>query len=217
MYLFTRRAHARAGDLTKSMAWATGITDRVHQITGLDVSLYSGVFGPEVGTLVWSVVVPDLLTLEAAQDKLAADAGYLEEASKGQQFAPDGAHDRLLSIIHPTEPAPQAAGAPQPSYAVVVDAVCATGSVARGMELGVRIAQKAEEISGVTTVFAADTNGSFGGVTWITGYRDVQELERAEQSVLSNPEFLAMLDQELPGVYIEDAQVTRQRTYRRML
>src|SRR5436190_19102365 len=77
MYLFSRRARLSPGNTREAMAWATAITEKVNQISGLPVSLFTQVFSPGVGTLVWSTFVPDLATLEAATDKLNTDDGYI--------------------------------------------------------------------------------------------------------------------------------------------
>jgi hypothetical protein len=53
-----------------------------------------------VGTLVWSALVDNLTTLEAATDALAADAGYLNLVSKASAWTSTPGEDSLLRIIH---------------------------------------------------------------------------------------------------------------------
>lgn len=217
MYLFTRRVHARAGNPGAAMAWATSITERVRQVTGLDISLFSGAYGPQVGTLVWSTFVPDLTALEAATDKTAVDEGMLEAIVQGQQFAPEGAHDRLLQLIHPAPEAIMADDAPASTYVGVVSSVCAPGSLARGIELGVEIAQKATEITGVPTAFLMDTTGPYGGVSWISAFADVSATEAANAALAASEEWVRLLDGQVPGVYTADPSLTQQLLYRRVL
>lgn len=217
MYLFIRRARLRAGGINESMAWATGITERAHQVTGLRISLFTGVFGPGVGTVAWSALVPDLETLETANDKLNADPGYLEEASRGQQFAPEGADDRLRQYVHPQLTMAEMAGAPTPMYITVVSSVCVAGGFARGMELGVQLAQRAEEITGVPTSFLVDSTGMFGGVSWSSGYPDIRSLQAAEGALATDTEWLAMIDREAKGVYSDDPSLTTQLIWRRII
>jgi len=218
MYLFTRRVCARTGGIGEAMAWATGITERARQVSGLEVSLFSGVYGPQVGTLVWSAVVPDLLALETATDKLAVDEGFLQEANKGQQFAPEGPDDRLLQFIHPQPEAMAApSDAPPFGYAAVISAVCAAGQYSRGIELGVQLAVRAGEITGVPTSFLVDTTGTYGRVNWITGYADAEAIDRANQTLTADAAWVKSVDDETAGVYLADPSATQQLLYRRVL
>jgi len=54
MYLFSRQARLSGARLRDSMAWATEVTQRVGQTTGLEVGLWTRVFSPATGTLVWA-------------------------------------------------------------------------------------------------------------------------------------------------------------------
>ena len=49
MYLFGRRARLSGSNLREALGWATSITERVSQATGLQVRLASVVFSLEVG------------------------------------------------------------------------------------------------------------------------------------------------------------------------
>src|SRR5690242_10076713 len=86
MYLFSRQAQLAPGNTRAAMTWATGITEKVNQITGLEVSLFSLTFSPRVGTLAWSTFVPDLPTLEVATDKLLVDDGYVSMVDAGAKY-----------------------------------------------------------------------------------------------------------------------------------
>ena len=66
MYLFNRQIRFGPGKTREQMEWALGQTERVNQITGLQVSLYMEVYSPQVGAVGWSTFVPDLPALEAA-------------------------------------------------------------------------------------------------------------------------------------------------------
>jgi hypothetical protein len=220
MYLFTRRIRARSGGVNEAVGWASGITEKVRQITGLDVSLSASVFGPQVGTLVWSTAVPDLATLETAFDKLNVDGAFVDEANKGQQYAPDGPDDRLLQFVFPdaeTLAASARGDAPQWQYASVVSSVCAAGALRKGVEVGVQIAQKATELSGVPTAFLMDTTGPYGGVNWISAAPDIQTVEAANAALYASEEFLQLVDEGAKGVYLEDPAATSQLLYRRIL
>jgi hypothetical protein len=212
MYLFSRRARLAPGNTREAMTWATAITEKVNQITGLNVGLFTLMFSPEVGTLTWSTFVPDLSTLEAANDKLLVDDAYVAMVDAGAQYSLGGADDALLQIVY---------GEPDPSrqveYATTVESVCANGSVAKGIELGVEIAQRAEKALGTSVLFATAVTGSYGAVGWLSGYANVQEMERAQLALADDATFAAFVDKSVRGVYVEDPSETRQLIYRRIV
>ena len=51
MYLFSRRARLAPGNTRAAMTWATGITEKANQITGLNIGLFASTFSPDVGAL----------------------------------------------------------------------------------------------------------------------------------------------------------------------
>jgi hypothetical protein len=191
------------------MTWATGITEKVNQITDLNVGLYALMFSPGVGTLSWSCFVPDLATLEAGNDKLLVDEAYVSMLDAGAKFALGGADDALLQIIYGEPDASR-----QIEYATTVQTVCANGSLTKGMELAVEIAQRAEKVLGVPVLVAAGSTGEYGSVGWISGYTDVQELERSQQALAADAKFGEFVDKSVKGVYAEDASLTQQLIYR---
>jgi hypothetical protein len=212
MYLFSRRARLAPGNTRASMTWVLDITEKAKQITGLEISPFTTVFSPEVGTVVWSMVAPDLAALEAANDKLVADDGYVVLIDEGARLVQSNVDDGLLQIVH---------GEVNPDrrveYATSVQAVCATGNVARGMELGVEIAQRAEQATGIPTMFASSMTGPYGAIAWVTGFTDVHEMDRAQQALAADADFMRFIDDKAPGVYVEDFAITRQLTYRRIV
>lgn len=212
MYLFSRRLRARTGDPAKAMAWATGITERVRQISGLDLSLYASVFGPDLGTLAFSAFVADLDALETAGDKLAVDDGYLAEVVASQQFAPDGAEDRLVQILHPTEMAP---ATEEVNYVSVVEAVPGR-NLAACVETAIAIARRSEAITGRAMLVAVNVTGTWGGVSWMNAFPDLAAAEAANQAIYADPEWMQLVH-EAGNVFAADAGATQQRMYRRII
>jgi hypothetical protein len=213
MYLFSRRARLANGKLRESAAWAVAITEKVNQITELNVGLWTSVFSPGLGELVWATFVEDLLILETAEAKLMVDDGYVALSDQGAAFSDgSGADDTLSQLVYgDIDPNRQI------SYVTAVDSTIAGGKLARGMELGVEIAQRASKITGVPTAFLADTTGSYGGVRWITGYENIQQLQAANDALGADQSFTAFVDKEAAGVYIEAPGVTTQRIARRIV
>jgi hypothetical protein len=194
------------------MTWVMDITEKANQITGLDISPFTTVFSPEVGTVVWSMAVPDLAALEAANDKLIADDGYVVLIDEGSRLVQSNVDDGLLQIIHGEVNRDR-----RIEYASSVQAVCATGNVAHGLELGVEIAQRAEQATGIPTMFASSMNGPYGAITWVSGFSDIHEMDRAQQALAADTDFVRFIDDKAPGVYVEDFAITRQTTYRRIV
>jgi hypothetical protein len=213
MYLFSRRAHLSSGKFRDSMAWATSITERVTQTTGLQLGLWNQTFSPAVGTLVWSTFVPDLAALEAANDKLMVDDAYIELVDRGNQFViPGSIDDSLGMLIH---------GQPDPNrhveYVAAVRSTISAGKLARGIALGIEIAQRAEQITGAPTAFLADSTGNYGGVGWLTAFANVAELERAEQTLNTDQSFIELIDTQASGVYADQPGANTQLVYRRVV
>lgn len=212
MYLFTRRLRLAPGNTRAAMAWATEITEKVNEITGLNVRLYASTFSPEVGALSWSTFVPDLAALEAANDKLLVDDAYVSMVDAGAKFAPGGAHDALSQIIHGAPDATR-----QIEYVTTVQTVCASGSLTKGIELAVEIAQRAEKTMGTPVLVATGTTGGYGSVGWFSAYANVQELERGQQALAADAKFAEFVDKSVKGVYADDPSLTQQLIYRRIV
>ncbi len=211
MYLFSRQIRFGPGNTREQMEWALQQTEKVNQITGLQVNLFMQVYSPEVGAVGWSTFVPDLATLEAAGDKLNADDSFVASVDKGAAMTVGGANDNLAQVIY-GEPDPTR----QIEYVTVVRTVCATGNVAKGMEIGIALAQRAEKIMGTPALFLADVTGMYGGVAWASGYENVQALEAAQQALASDQDWAKFVDKETKGVYVEEPSLTTQIIYRRL-
>ena len=211
MYLFSRSARLAPGRTRDAMEWSFGMAEKVNQIIELDVSLWTPMFSAGVGTMIFSAFAPDLEALETAQSKLMADEGYLAEVDRGATFSNGiGPDDTLLQLVHgdidPTR---------SPQYAAVVTSQLAPGRLASGTAVGVEIAQRVEEITGIPTGFGIGATGPYGGVAWITGYESLQQLESAEQATNSDPEFVQLVDGKGAESFVSHA--TTQTILRRLV
>ena len=211
MYLFSRQVRIAPGHTRQSLEWAIAQTERVNTITGLPVGLFMQVFSPDVGMIGWSTFIPDLATLESAGDKLNVDDAMVSATDSGAAFIVGGAEDRLAQVIY---------GSPDPErqveYVSVVHAVCASGNMTKGMELGAEITARAEKVTGTPGMFLADVTGTYGGVSWISGYADVQAMEASQQAMAADANFAKYIDKETKGVYAEEPGLTTQLIYRRI-
>jgi hypothetical protein len=191
MYLFTRQARLGPGNPVEQMAWAISVTEKVNQISELEVSLWSRVFSPGLGTLSWTTVTEDLAPLEATDAKLAADAGYLSLLEQGQKYdSGQAVDDALISLVH----ADVDAANTQPQYASVVDSVIAPGHFAEALGAGVEIAQSVKKITGRPTSFGVASTGPYGGVAWISLYDSIEQLQAAELAINSDGGFVEQVD-----------------------
>jgi hypothetical protein len=85
--------------------------------------------------------------------------------------------------------------------------------MARGIALGVEIAQRAERITGRPTSFSIAETGAYGAVEW-AGFADsVEQLQAARQALAADQEFAQLLDSEASTAYLPEAT---QVMYRRI-
>ena len=56
-----------------------------------------------------------------------------------------------------------------------------------------------------------------GAVAWISGHESVQALDASRQALAADADWLASLDREIGGVYLEVPEVTQQTFYRRVV
>jgi len=212
MYLFSRQARLSGARFRDSIAWAIEASQRVSQTTGLELGLWSRMFSPGVGTLVWATFVPDLATMEAANDKLMVDDGINALFERGNDFVIPGSMDDALATV--------ITGTPDPNrpveYVAIVQAPMCSGKLADGIALGVEISQRAEKITGVPSMFVADATGNYGAVAWLSGLTDVAELERAQVALNSDASFVEFLDKKIKGVYNDLPGSAVQLIYRRI-
>jgi len=207
MYLFGRSTVLVDND---GLAWAVGITEHAKRASGLEIELWGQVWSPEFGRITWTTFVPDLATLAAAGDAMNADAAMSAETAKGRQLTNGGMDDALYNVVHgELDPS-----APQAEYVSSTSSVCANGKLTAGMTSGVEIAQKAEKITGVPTMFVANVTGVYGGVGWISGYPDAPALEGAQQALAADTQWATQIDQ-AASAYSGDPSATNTLIFRR--
>jgi hypothetical protein len=202
MYLFTRSARLRAGHLQESLAWAVKITEKVNQVSEVGATLWSPFASPAIRSLTWVAMIEDLAVIEATDAKLMADPGYLALAEEGAAFATDsGIDDSLWQILYAD---PEAASS-APQYVNLVTAVLAPGHSVRGIELGVEIAQRAQQITGRPTSFSIAETGAYGAVEWAGLADSIQQVQAARQALTADQEFARLLDTEASTAYLPEA------------
>ena len=211
MYLFSRNVRLAAGNPEKQLAWALKMTEKVNQISEIPVELWTTVFSPDSGRLVWTALFEELVTLEGTMDKLVGDSGYSALVEEGAVHASgDPVDDGLLQFIH-ADPKTAEVDA---RYAVAIRATLAPGGSVKGIELGVETAQLASKITGCPTSFAMNVTGSYGSVEWLTVYASIDDLQRAGEVIAADSSFNQKVDTELGKVYLPG--VTTQTAFRKI-
>ena len=209
MYLFTRQTRLSPEHAIDGMEWAVTIAEKVNQITALNVGVWTPVLSPGVATLSFGAAVETLTDLEDAQAKTIVDPTFLDLAKQGAQITVGGLEDQVAQfIVGGTD------DGSTPSYVAVVQSQLANGRFGSGVAAGVEIAQKATELSGMTTSFLLASTGTYGGVAWLTGAGTLKELEEGEGATNSNPDFVALVDR-VAGNFLDG--VTTQAIWRRIV
>ena len=210
MYLFARRGRLAGTVGEAPVQWALAVGAKAQEISGHEVQLWANVYSEGFGTLTWTMWVPDLAAMEAASDAVQGDADYQALTALGATHLDGGVDDRLFTPV---------AGAPDPdrdvAYVSSVEAVCAAGSISRAMAAGVELAEQAEKITGLPTIFGRRLTGPYGSIGWLTGYADLAEFERAQDDLAAESTWVELLDG-TEGCFVEDAAVTHQTLYRRL-
>jgi len=212
MYVFSRSTVLGGGSQREAALWVASVTEKVNQITDLNMAVWQNVFSREVGRVAWVAFVDDLSQLEAADAKLNADDAFVAEVDRGVGFTNGTLDDQLGQVVHGNiDPERQV------QYASTVSALMAPGKFARGLELGVEIAERAEQITGEPTQLLAAVTGDYAAIQWLTAYDSVHGLQMAGEKLNANPSFLHFVDNEVPGVYESGLNVTQQTCFRRIL
>lgn len=190
MYLFGRRG-VLTGAPRETIPWALDITEYVKKVSGRDVTLWSGMFGYPLGTVVWSVALESLADLDSAFGGLAEDDGYHERVAAGGAHL-SGTEDTFREVVH--VPAVELELGPT-AVVSTTTAVMSVGSFADAVGWGVGMAQFVEEVGGIPCMFLLDAYGDFGRVTWLAATNDSAAADAANAKVNSNDRYVAQLDE----------------------
>ncbi len=211
MYLFSRTARLGEGNPQKQLDWALRVTEKVNQISETPVQLWTTVFSPSSGRLVWTATVENLVELETIENKLIADSGYVNLVEEGGAHSSgDAIDDHLLQFIHAD---PESAEI-DAQYATTVQATLAPGGSVKGIELGVETAQAASKVTGCPTSFGMHVTGAYGSVEWVTVYASIEEMQRSGDAIAADAAFNQKVDRELSKVYLPG--VTTQTAFRKV-
>jgi hypothetical protein len=209
MYLFSRAGRFAPGSIRDAMSFVGAITEKVNQVSGLEVHAWMSSMSPDLGVVAWATFVEHLEQLEQANDKLALDEGYIDLVEKNAHLYAGPLTDSLQAVVHG---GPQEGGT-LPSYVSVARAVAANGKLGQAVADGIEIATLSTEITGIQTSFLMASTGAFGGCAWNSGYESISALEESEEKLNGNADWIALIDR-IGSSYTEGAS---QAVYRRIV
>jgi hypothetical protein len=135
--------------------------------------------------------------------------------SQGQKHIIQGTVDDTVSqVMHPAELPTTPITA---EYAGVIRTTCANGCLAEGLALGVELAQRVTELTGLQCSFRVDTGGSFGAVSWVTLYPTAADIDRASEIQFTDAAFIDMIDQKAGHAYTDAPGASTEQMYRRLI
>lgn len=210
MYIFNRRGQLIGGQTRASMMWATEITERVRQVTGLEVMLYAQFLSADVGELVWGTVVPDMATLETGFDKCLIDDFYVAEQDRAVTFMTGPPTDSLQEIVYGE------AKGEAPAYGTNITTTCRPGMLERGLTNAVELAMRADDIAGTHTFVTLHTTGPYGTISWSAGHPGIESVQAAQTALNGDPGWARFVDERVGDVYSEAPMMSTQALYRRV-
>jgi hypothetical protein len=208
MYLYTTSVRSAIANPAKVTEWAIHMTEKINQVGEVPSSLWTSSMSPAMGTFAWTSVVDDLAIIEATEDKLGTDPGYLalvEEAT--DMFSTDPANQQLLQLVH----ADPDAATLDAHYASTVRAMLVPGAMRQGIELGVELAQRAKQVSGRPTSFAVSVTGGYGEVMWISLAENIRQVQAATEALNADEDFSKAVDKDAAKAYMPGATQTISR------
>jgi hypothetical protein len=198
MYQWSRTARLVIGHPRDSLDWAVRITEKVNQISSARASLWTSFASPDAGVCAWSMTVEDPAEIDTIDSKLAVDNGFLSLAAESANYVADGSvQDRLATVVY----ASPGATSGDFHWVQVTTTTVTPGNVRRGIELGVKIAQKANQITGMDVIFESGLTGAYGSVTWIGLADSFGQLQQGEMKLNTDTSFLELIDTEGSKAY----------------
>jgi hypothetical protein len=202
-YLFNRSARLAVGNTLESMAWAAEITQKVNSVVDVHFDLWTRVLGPGIGTLAWSTVIGDLTEIVGVEEKLLADSSYIELVERGVAFNDgSGFDDTLGRFVHAD---PDGLGTAE--YASITTTLLAPGMAAKGIALGVEMAQRIKSITGRPTSFGTSVTGPMGEVAFFILSDTIEQVQAVSEGLAADAEWVQMVDEQASKTFVAGASV----------
>jgi hypothetical protein len=188
MYIAARSRRVNPAHARAAVAMAIEGASRVSEIIGRPVWVWSAVLSGDSGTLTWSTRYEHLDESIAANDALGGATEFADWVADNDGLFAGPMVDTVSEVLHGAPTGPPVA------YVLVVRAVCANGSMAEAMGLGVEIAETSSRITGNQTMFVASVVGEFAGVGWLSSLPDLAALESGNAAFRASDDFVKLVD-----------------------
>ena len=187
MYIFNRSTTLNRHRLVEATGAAVEVAGMVTEITGLAVSVFATRYGQPLNTIGWSTRLDSQAELQAANEKLIGNEGYLEWVSSHTELFEDAPSDQLSTVVSST-----LAGEPKRFYTLLT-AAAANGRLADAVAFGVRAQQFVADTTGMATAFLSGVYGAFGTVAWLTGADTMGALDDLVAMQMTNADYHALV------------------------
>lgn len=190
MINWTRTATILPGRAKQALDYAGRVTPLVTSITGLKIRLFASASGMPTGTLTWGT---DLKSFEEGLDAGAAlmtDDRYLTAIAEGAELFEPGTRDHHRQLVHAAGPTEGPLG-----LVVATTVTPAPGKIAKAMAWGGEMTEYAANLTGLSIGFYTEAYGTFGQLTWLTGYPDNATVDKARGKMMADPGYLERIDQ----------------------
>ncbi len=99
MIIFARSANVMPGKMGPAIAFANEIKQMVDKITGVKLTIMVPI-GGNPNQIVWRTTYDNLAALEAVNDKLMGDAGYMKKlGDTAGMMVPGSIHDNIFRVL----------------------------------------------------------------------------------------------------------------------
>ena len=178
----------RLGDLTKSLALAIEITQAI-QAQGGPTTLWGGMSGTEVGSVVWSTAVEDFAGYVAFGDSLANNSDFVRLAAVARDHIEAVQPDGLDEVIHGVTGETKIG-----SFATVVNANAANGQWSNAGTWAVSISMMVTEITGIPGMVTAGRAGQMGSFGWIAVHDNAAAIDDAAAKTAADPRYTESIE-----------------------
>lgn len=187
-----QRSVTLQGPVEEVLPWTMEITEHVNSTTKLEVSLWQGLFGLPLGTVIWSSIVDGLAAVEDAQSALGGDQAFVDLVGKAADWVQVPGEDRLLRTIHLT--GGDDVRADVGAYAQGTIAVPAAGKLAAAAAWGVEISDLHTEVTGQPIIFGSNSYSAYGELGWLGLSPDAAGIDRAAEAIAGDERYAKSLD-----------------------
>lgn len=188
MYVFSRRTLAALGKQLEAVPAAIEVAEKVADISGAEINVFTARFGAPLGSIMWSRRVDSMAELQAFSEKMLADAGYLEMVNGMAGLFMTPAEDSIGRVLNtPLE------GTPARFWGVTQAAMTA-GKYAQAVEFGVEIAEYMGSALGAQSLFLKSGYGGFADVTWLVGFDSMDGVGAFDDWQLSDAGYQERVD-----------------------